>query len=136
MATITKNTVIKELKKVLRGKSIRHKKWNMNKIKRMIDCPNCGKSALTWVEDLEKILSPDETNKLEQVINLLKSHKDPYKKKLELFKLMKNLAVGEPEPNEKRRVDYLLQAHLYSDLAKQSMKDYKKITAETFSKVE
>jgi len=40
-------------------------------------------------------------------------------------------------PSQKRkRVDYLLKAHLYADLAKQSMEDYKKITAETFSKVE
>lgn len=108
--------IIKGLKKTLRGKSIPHKKWNMNLVKRLIDCPKCGTEALSWVEDVD--LSPDEAKKLEQIINLLKSNKDPYKKKLELFKLLKKLEVGEMEPSEERRTNVLLQGKIYNELAK------------------
>jgi len=133
MTTMTKNTVIKELKKVAREKSIRHKKWLMNRAKKMIECPNCGKSASTWIE-FDDYLSPDENKKLEQIINLIKSNKDPYKKKLELFNLLKKLEVGEIEPSEERRTNILLQGKIYNELAKQSLRDYKKLTAEEFGK--
>ena len=106
----------------------------MNKVKRLVDCPNCGTKALSWVEDVN--LTSEEAKKLEKIINLLKSNKDPYKKKLELFNLLKKLEVGEMLPEKKERVNLLLQAHLYGDLAKQSMRDYKKVTAKAFGKVE
>ncbi len=77
----------------------------------------------------------DKNQIAEKIDSILKSHKKPYEKKIALFNLVKNLEVGDIQIEEKKRVDYLLKAHLYSDLAKQSMKDYKKITVETFSKV-
>ena len=66
--------------------------------------------------------------------DIIESDKTPYEKKIALFRLLKDLDVGDTSFEEKKRVNYLLQAHLYSDLAKQSMKEYKKITAEEFSK--
>ena len=73
---------------------------------------------------------------IEKIEKILTSQKTPYEKKIALFKVIENLEVGEMKLEKKKRADYLLQAHLYADLAKQSMKDYKKITAETFSKTQ
>lgn len=105
----------------------------MNRVRRLANCPDCGKKVLEWVE-LDDYLSPEENKKLEQIISLLKSHKDPYKKKLELFNLLKKLEVGEIEASEERRTNILLQGKIYNELAKQSLRDYKKLTAEEFGK--
>jgi hypothetical protein len=66
----------------------------------------------------------------------MKSHKDPYQKKLDLFNLVKKLEVGEIEPSEEERINILYQGKIYNELAKQTLRDYKKLTAEEFSKVE
>ncbi|CAG8822183.1 20226_t:CDS:2 [Gigaspora margarita] len=50
---------------------------------------------------------------------ILKSHKSPYEKKIALYNCLKNIEVGELEPIEKERIDYLLQSKLYGELAKQ-----------------
>ncbi|CAG8523045.1 7145_t:CDS:2, partial [Cetraspora pellucida] len=94
-------------------------------------------SVYSKAQSLQKFddyLTPDENKKLEQIINLLKSHKDPYKKKLELFNLLKKLEVGEIEPSEEKRTNILLQGKIYNELAKQSLRDYKKLTVEEFGK--
>ena len=73
----------------------------------------------------------------EEIKKILESHRKPYEKKIALFNLVvKKVEVGDMQVEEKKRVDYLLKAHLYSDLAKKSMEDYKKTTAEIFSKTE
>jgi hypothetical protein len=126
--------IIDELVKALNRNTSRHKKWIMNKIRRTIDCPRCGTEALLRVNIKSANLPPDETKKLEKIIDLLASNKDPYKKKLEMFKLLKKLEVGEMEPSEGRRIDVLLQGKIYNELAKQSLREYKKLTAEDFTK--
>jgi hypothetical protein len=126
--------VVKTLKKIARSKSPRHKRWNMNKVKRLVNCPNCGIKSLLYFEDVK--LSPTEAKKLEKIINLLKSHKDPYKKKFELFNLLKKLETGELEPSEERRTEILFQGKIYNELAKQSLREYKKLIAKDFSKSE
>jgi hypothetical protein len=72
-------------------------------------------------------------SKVKQIID---SPQSGYEKRIALFDYLESLDVGELKPNEKKRIDYLLQSRLYSELAKQSMKQYKKLTAEKFSKVE
>ena len=80
---------------------------------RVKKCPICGSppSAQRETNDLFK--------KMETV---LRSHKSPYEKKIALFKCLKNIEVGELQPLEKERIDYLLQSKLYGELAKQSLK--------------
>ncbi len=56
------------------------------------------------------------------------------KKKVALFNLVKNLEMGEPQPLKEKRINCLLQTRLYNELAKKSMKEYKKTTMEAFSK--
>ena len=41
--------------------------------------------------------------------------------------------VDKLEPKEEQRVNCLLEGKLYGELAKQKMKEYKKLTVENFS---
>ena len=73
----------------------------------------------------------------EQIKKILESHKKPYEKKIALFNLVvKKVEVGDISSEKKKRVNHLLESCLFNELAKQSMKDYKKTTAEIFSKAE
>jgi len=42
--------------------------------------------------------------------------------------------VGELQPQENKRINSLLLGKLYAELAKQSMKEYKKLTVEDFNR--
>jgi len=77
----------------------------------------------------------DKIQLAEKIENILKSHKTPYQKKIALFNLVKNLKVGDMPSEKKKRVNHLLESCLFNELAKESMKEYKKSTIETFSKV-
>jgi hypothetical protein len=73
----------------------------------------------------------------EEIKKILESHKTPYEKKIALFNLVvKKVEVGEMSPEKKKRTNYLLESCLFNELAKQSMKEYKKTTTEMFSKAE
>jgi hypothetical protein len=48
--------------------------------------------------------------------------------------LLKCIEFKDLEPLEKKRIDYLLQGRLYNELAKESMKEYKKLTVEDYSR--
>jgi len=78
------------------------------------------------------------SNNLEQfnkkIKSILNSNKRPWEKKLALFNLVKSLEIEE-SPEEEKRVNYLLESCLLNDLAKHSMKEYKKATAESFSRI-
>jgi len=65
---------------------------------------------------------------------VLKSHKSPYEKKIALYNCLKNIEVGELEPIENKRIDFLLQSKLHGELAKQSLKEYEKLTVEDYSR--
>lgn len=73
---------------------------------------------------------------IEKIEKILESDKRPREKKIALFNVVKNLKVGEMEPDKKKRINYLLEGHLHAELAKQCMKDYKKETSRSFSKVQ
>ena len=90
-------------------------------------CPHCGKSPSVW-EEVDKY---PIFKKMEVV---LKSHKSPYEKKIALYNCLKNIEVGELRPIEKERVNSLLQSKLYGELAKQSLKEYEKLTVEDYSR--
>ena len=96
--------------------------------KKLLKCPKCGED-LTFLEKKQNPIF----GKMEKVLN---SYKSPYEKKLALFKCLKEMEVGELTSVEKERIDFLLQGKLYNELAKQCMKEYRKLTAEDFSKKE
>ena len=76
----------------------------------------------------------DRNQIAERIDSILKSHKSPYERKIALFNLVKSLEVGDMEPEKKKRTNWLLQGHLYNELAKQCMDEYKKTTVEAFNK--
>ncbi len=90
-------------------------------------CPTCGKNSTIWEEvDKYPIFKKMET--------VLQSNKSSYEKKIALLDCLKEVKVDELEPSEERRVNCLLEGKLYGELAKQKMKDYKKLTVEDFNK--
>ena len=81
----------------------------------------------------EKNLKDQISKGIEGILN---SDLSPYEKKVALFNFVKSLEVGNMTPEKKKRVNYLLQGHLYNELAKQCMDEYRKTTVEAFSKTE
>ncbi|CAG8711273.1 13364_t:CDS:2, partial [Ambispora leptoticha] len=55
----------------------------------------------------------------ESIEKILESDLSPYEKKVALFNFVKSLEVGIMTPEKKKRINYLLQGHLYNELAKQ-----------------
>ena len=94
--------------------------------KKVIQCPHCGKSSSEVVEEIE-------FKHAEKIGKILKSSKTPHEKKMALFNWLKDLDVGKLQAEENQRVNSLLLSKLYAELAKQSMKEYKKNTADIFS---
>jgi len=94
-----------------------------------IQCPKCEANYSTKNEEAKFKLAG-------KIDKILKSRKDPYQKKIALFNWLKTLKVGELEPVEEETINVLLRGKLYNELAKQSMKEYKKLTIENFSKSE
>jgi hypothetical protein len=80
-----------------------------------------------------KKLSQQTVERIEQI---LESSQRPYEKKVALFNVVKNLKVGTIEPDKQKRTNWLLQGHLYNELAKQCMDEYKKTTVKAFSNKE
>jgi hypothetical protein len=95
--------------------------------KKIVQCPKCGENSSEMVEKIE-------FKHAEKISKILKSSKTPHEKKMALFNWLKSLDVGELQPQENQRVNSLLLGKLYAELAKQSMKEYKKITADIFNK--
>ena len=87
-------------------------------------CPACG-SALPSKTNMNEIFKKFEV--------IVKSRKDAYEKKIALFNCIKDIKLEDLEPLEKKRIDYLLQGRLYNELAKESMKEYKKLTVEDYT---
>jgi len=51
-----------------------------------------------------------------------------------LFNFIKSLEIEGIKPSEEQRVNCLLEGRLYNEIAKEKMREYKKMTAEEFSK--
>jgi predicted nucleic acid-binding Zn-ribbon protein len=93
--------------------------------RKLINCPKCGKNSLIRIEE-------DKT--IEKIENILKSRKGVYEKKIALFNVLKSLEIGEVELSEKQRMDCLLQGKFYNELAKQNLREYKKLAINALSK--
>ena len=92
-------------------------------------CSACSKDLSVWEEENKYPI-------FKKMATILKSRKSAYEKKIALYNCLKNIEVGEIEPIEKERIDYLLQSKLYGELAKQSLKKYRQLTVEDYSKKE
>ena len=128
-------------------------------VKRIIHCPKCNQDVVAeekeisksdQIKELVEILAikkevaikmvetrfkiKELTEKLKDILENLDT--TPYEKKLALFNMIKNLDVGGMSLEKKKRTNWLLQGHLYSELAKNCMEEYKKTTVKSFSKAE
>lgn len=93
--------------------------------RKLLHCPKCGKNSLVRIEG-------DKT--IEKIESILKSKKGVYEKKIALFNVLKSLELGEVELNEKQRMDCLLQGKFYNELAKQNLREYKKLAINALEK--
>src|SRR5438477_506291 len=108
-------------------------------VKKTARCPRCGEVDSAKLKTIEKL--SEESKKLKIKIDkmlqerekankrfseevelmrkkaesiLNNSHKTPYEKKIALFKVVEKMEVGDMPLEKKKRVNYILQAHLYS----------------------
>ena len=78
-------------------------------------------------------LKADKNQITEKVEIILNSPQDAYEKKVALFNLIKNLEVEGIKGSEEQRVNCLLEGRLYNEIAKEKMKEYKRLTISDFS---
>jgi len=97
-------------------------------------CSNCEINTFAQGEKNKFRLGKYQITK--KVITILESPQDAYQKKIELFNFLKNLEIVVLEPSEEERINCLLLGKLYNEVAKQKMKEYKKLTVEEFGKIE
>ena len=96
-------------------------------VEKVKKCPTCGKNPSIWEEvDKYPIFKKMET--------VLKSNKSIHTKKIALLNCLKDIESGKLELNEETRLNCLLQSKLYAELAKDKMKEYKKMTIKDYSK--
>ena len=72
--------------------------------------------------------------RITKIREIWKSSKDPYEKKIALFELVVDIELGDIEPQESERVNYLLRSRLYNELAKDNYNKYQKTTVDEFTK--
>ena|SRR5215213_10057126 len=90
-------------------------------------CPTCNKDLSVWEEENKYPI-------FKKMTKILRSNKNTQSKKIALFNCLKNIEAGKLEPSEEARLNCLLQSKLYAELAKEKMKEYKKLTIEDYSK--
>src|SRR5438874_7649824 len=89
-------------------------------------CSHYNKSALVWEE-------ADKYPIFKKMAKILRSNKNTQSKKIALFNCLKNIEAGKLEPSEEARLNCLLQSKLYAELAKEKMKEYRKLTVKDYS---
>jgi rRNA maturation protein Nop10 len=99
-------------------------------------CPTCGSYSSQFPNPPKNSLKTDKHQIMEKVEVILNSSKDAYEKKIDLFNFLKDLEVEGLEDSEEKRINCLLLGKFYNEISKQKMKEYKKLTAEEFSKEE
>ena len=53
--------------------------------------------------------------------------KTPYEKKIALFNFLKDLDLGELEESKNKKINLLLLGRVYNELAKENLREYKKL---------
>jgi len=105
--------------------------------KKLTHCSNCGKSSFVWVGEGEReqvqCLNSQEYVMVKRISRIIYADKSPYEKKVALFNLWKDLEVGRLECDEKKRIDLLLLGKVYNELAKENLREYKKLTTDSIS---
>lgn len=67
---------------------------------------------------------------VKRISRILYTDKTPYEKKVALFNLCKDLEVGKIETEEKKKIDLLLLGKVYNELAKENLREYKRLSGD------
>jgi hypothetical protein len=134
---MTKETVIKLMKEVSRLKAEKkrvEKKLEEAEERERKSTAFLVRSIAKNLEKSKKIKSSDLEKFTKKLETLLGTQKTSWEMKFTLFNFLKNWKIEESLLEEERE-NYLLESCLLSELAKQSMRNYRKVTAESFSKI-
>jgi hypothetical protein len=99
----------------------------MKRKKQFVQCSSCGQISLECIGE-------NEFKSVVRITKSLRSSKTTHEKKVALSNWLKSLDLGSLQSEENQRVYSLLLSGFCNELAKQSMKEYKKITASIFSR--
>ena len=67
---------------------------------------------------------------VKKISRILYTDKTPYEKKIALFNFLKGLELGELEENKNKKINLLLLGRVYNELAKENLREYKKLEGE------
>lgn len=102
--------------------------------KKLTHCSNCGKSSFIWVGEREKeqtqCFNSQEYLMVKKISRIIYADKSPYEKKIALFNFLKDLEVGELEEGKNKKINLLLLGRVYNELAKENLREYKKLESE------
>ena len=104
--------------------------------KKLTHCSHCGKSSFIWVGECEKernqiqCFNSQEYVMVKKISRIIYTDKTPYEKKIALFNFLKDLDLGELEESKNKKINLLLLGRVYNELAKQNLREYKKLENE------
>ena len=102
--------------------------------KKLTHCSHCGKSSFVWVGEGQKeqvqCLNSQEYVMVKKISRIIYTDKSPYEKKIALFNFLKDLELGELEEDKNKKINLLLLGRVYNELAKQNLREYKKLEGE------
>jgi len=67
---------------------------------------------------------------VKKISRILYTDKTPYEKKIALFNFLKDLELGELEESKNKKINLLLLGRVYNELAKENLREYKKLESE------
>jgi len=110
-------------------------------VKKLTHCSHCGKGSYIQIwggvgkgERLQ-CYNSQEYLMVKKISRILYTDKSPYEKKIALFNLWKDLEVGELEEEKKKKINLLLLGRVYNELAKQNLKEYKKLESDSLDEI-
>ncbi|CAI2162250.1 13534_t:CDS:2 [Funneliformis geosporum] len=72
---------------------------------------------------------------VKKISRIVYTDKSPYEKKIDLFNFLKDLDLGELEEGKNKKINLLLLGRVYNELAKQNLREYKKLEGDSQNEI-
>src|SRR2546422_781082 len=72
---------------------------------------------------------------VKKISRIIYADKTPYEKKIALFNFLKDLELGELEEDKNKKINLLLLGRVYNELAKQNLREYKKLEGDSQNEI-
>ena len=72
---------------------------------------------------------------VKKISRIIYADKSPHEKKIALFNFLKDLELGELEEDKNKKINLLLLGRVYNELAKQNLKEYKKLESDSLDEI-